>query len=91
MYIWDHAVRRYKLRIGKRTASKKRIIAQIKRDLKHDVQKKKPSKVKEHYILVTSKYQAVCYKNQVITIKYLYDDVSNYDYHKKMKELSVYE
>lgn len=90
MYIWDHAVRRYKQRVGKRTASKRRVRNQIKHDLKVDVVTRKPSKVKGHYIVVTSKYQAVCYKNQVVTIKHLEHDASNYDYFEKLKALSVY-
>lgn len=80
MTITGHAIRRYKQRIGKRTASKKRIVTQINRDLSRDVQHRRPSKVKDHYILVTSKYQAVCYKSRVVTITALSEDASNYKY-----------
>lgn len=73
MTISDHAVRRYKQRIGKRTASKRRIVAQINRDLLNDVKYRKKSKVENHYILVTSKYRAVCCKNRVVTITKLSD------------------
>lgn len=68
MTITDHAINRYKKRIGRKTATRKRIIAQINSDLKKDVQYRKSSKKEGHYILVTSKYQAVCYKNRVVTI-----------------------
>ena len=68
MTITEHAINRYKKRIGRKTASRKRIIAQINSDLKKDVQYRRPSKKEGHYILVTSKYQAVCYKSRVLTI-----------------------
>lgn len=68
MTITEHAINRYKKRIGRKTASRKRIIAQINSDLKKDVQFRKPSKKEGHYILVTSKYQAVCCKSRVVTI-----------------------
>lgn len=77
MTITAHAIRRYKQRIGKRTASRRRIISQINRDLHSGVVKRKRSKVKDHYILVTSKYQAVCYRSRVITITSLTEDASN--------------
>lgn len=86
MTITDHALRRYKQRIGRRTASKKRIIAQINRDLKKDVRCRKPSRVKGQYILVTSKYQAICYKSRVVTIISLSEDASNYKYNDHLKE-----
>ena len=69
MLVTDHAIRRYKRRIGKKHASKKKIHRQINSDLKKDVVSKEKSRTKEdHYILTTSKYRAVCYKNRVITI-----------------------
>lgn len=68
MTITDHAIRRYKKRMRKRTAARKRVIAEINRDLQRDVQYSKPSYVEGHYILFTSKFRAVCYKNRVITI-----------------------
>lgn len=86
MTITEHAIRRYKQRIGKRTASKKRIVAQINRDLQKDVKQRKPSKVKDHYILVTSKYQAVCYKSRVVTITALNEDASTYRYNEANQE-----
>ncbi|MFE7821384.1 hypothetical protein COJ01_17620 [Priestia megaterium] len=85
MTITRHAVRRYKGRIGKKTASRKRIITQINRDLQRDVRYRKPSKVKDHYILVTSKYQAVCYKSRVVTIYRLNEDATNYKYNEKLE------
>lgn len=87
MTITAHAIRRYKQRIGKRTASRRRIITQINRDLERDVQYRKPSKVRGHYILVTSKYQAVCFKQKVVTITSLNDDVTNYDYQAEEKKV----
>lgn len=87
MTITDHALRRYKQRIGKRTASRKRIVTQINRDLTRDVIYRKPSRVKDHYILVTSKYQAVCYKSRVVTITGLGEDMSNYRHNSRNEEL----
>ena len=74
MTITEHAIRRYKQRIGKRTAARKRIIARINRDLKNDVWIRKASHKEDvdgAYILVTSKYQAVCIKSHVVTIEEL--------------------
>ncbi|MGM9924798.1 MAG: hypothetical protein ACI35R_11180 [Bacillus sp. (in: firmicutes)] len=74
MTITDHAIRRYKQRVGKRTAARKRIIARIHQDLKNDVWFRKACNKEDvygAYILVTSKYQAVCIKNYVITIEEL--------------------
>ncbi|MFE4029276.1 hypothetical protein ACFX4N_24300 [Priestia sp. YIM B13551] len=89
MRIMAHAIRRYKRRIGKRTASRKRVITQINRDLQRDVRLRKASKIKDHYILVTSKYQAVCYRNRVITIMDLNVDATSYQYDaQKHEELS---
>ncbi|MBD3107490.1 hypothetical protein IEO70_03855 [Bacillus sp. AGMB 02131] len=74
MLITEHAIHRYKQRIGKKTAARKRIVASINHDLKKDVWFRKNPK-KEHvngtYILVTSKYQAVCIKGHVVTIEEL--------------------
>lgn len=87
MTITTHAIRRYKQRVGKRTASRRRIIAQINRDLQRDVQYRKPSKIKDHYIIVTSRYQAVCFKSRVVTITSLSDDVSNYSCYEEEEEM----
>ncbi|MES9681689.1 hypothetical protein ABWK22_01990 [Gottfriedia acidiceleris] len=86
MTITEHAVRRYKQRIGKRTASKKRIVTQINRDLSRDVIYRRKSKVKDHYILVTSKYQAVCYKSRVVTITGLREDATSYKHNSRYDE-----
>lgn len=83
MTITTHAIRRYKQRIGRRTASRRRIVTQINRDLQRDVQYRKQSKIKDHYILVTSKYQAVCYKSKVVTITSLSDDATSYSCHEE--------
>lgn len=77
MTISAHAIRRYKKRIGNKTSSKKRVIAQICRDLARDVKYKKRSHVPNHYILVTSKYQAVCCGTRVVTITELSKDATN--------------
>lgn len=68
MLITDHAIRRYKQRVGKRTASKRRIFTRINKDLEQDVQERRPSKVPNCYILITSKYKAVCHGKKVLTI-----------------------
>lgn len=86
MTITEHAYRRYKRRLGRRTASKKRIITQINRDLARDVLYRKPSKIKNHYILVTSKYQAVCCRSRVVTIMSLNEDASNYKHNDHFDE-----
>ena len=74
MIITEHAIHRYKQRIGKRTAARKRIIARINHDLKNDVWFRKTSHKEDEtgaYILVTSKFQAVCIKGHVVTIEEL--------------------
>ena len=74
MFITEHAIHRYKQRIGKKSAAKKRIIHRINLDLKHDVWFRKESHKEDvmgAYILVTSKYQAVCVKGHVVTIEEL--------------------
>lgn len=83
MLVTDHAIRRYKKRVGKKTASKRRIFSQINRDLEKDVRYRKQSKVDNHYILVTSKYKAVCYRSRVITILSLTQDDTSF----KTKEM----
>lgn len=77
MLITDHAIKRYKRRIGKKHSSKKNIYRQINRDLERDVQHKRNSSIKDYYILTTSRYQAVCYRNRVITILSLNEDSNN--------------
>lgn len=86
MFVLDHAIRRYKTRIGSKSASKKRIYNKINRDLKKDVVSERRSKQKNHYIITTSKYQAVCYKRRVITILNLHEDA---DACKSRDELDI--
>ncbi len=83
MLVTNHAIRRYKQRIGRRTASKRRIFTQIIKDLERDVQDHLNLPTSKHYILVTSKYKAVCYKNRVITI-YLLDEAHEDFYEEEL-------
>jgi len=72
MTVTEHAIRRYKQRIGKKTTARRKIIAQINRDLQKDVWYRKKSNKEAYfgaYILVTSRYQAVCIKGRIVTIE----------------------
>lgn len=72
MTISDHAIKRYKQRIGCRTSSRKKVISRIVNDLKKDVVRRIVlSKEKGYYLLITSKYKAVCYKHKVISVQHL--------------------
>jgi hypothetical protein len=66
--INDHAIRRYKKRFGKKRLSKRKVIALINKDLRDDVIGTRKCSSPGYYIMKTSKYNAVCYKNRVITI-----------------------
>jgi hypothetical protein len=66
--INDHAIRRYKKRFGKKRASKRKIIALINKDLRDNVIGKRNCSSPGYYILKTPNYNAVCFKNRVITI-----------------------
>lgn len=68
MTFSSHALRRYKKRFGKKTTSKTRLLNQLHRDFKYGVKERKPSGVPGYYILVLSKYQAVCSRHHVVTI-----------------------
>jgi pyruvate-formate lyase len=68
MNIKQHAVRRYKKRIGDRTASKKRIISKINKEIEKNTFKKEKISIDGHYRIYTPHFVAVCKKNTVITI-----------------------
>lgn len=68
MKIGVHAVRRYKRRIGCRTASKKRICDLINKEIEKNTVRKIYNKVTGQYRIETSKFIAVCEKGMVVTI-----------------------
>lgn len=87
MLIRDHAIKKYKKRIGKRTASKSRIISAINHDIKHDLKERKPSNEYGCHTLITSKFQAICKGNTVLTIKRLNSNPNVIDYRQKRKDV----
>lgn len=68
MNIRQHAVRRYKRRIGDRTASRERIIRKINREIEKNTVKKSFNENTGQYRIYTTQFVAVCKKNTVITI-----------------------
>ena len=68
MKVGMHAVRRYKKRIGCRTASRKRICQLINREIERNMIRKTYNKTTGQYRIETSKFVAVCEKGMVITI-----------------------
>jgi len=66
--IKDHAIRRYKRRIGYKTSSKKKVVKSINNALNKDLLERRPSYIEGYHILVTSKFQAVVYRNKVVTV-----------------------
>lgn len=86
-FIKDHAIRKYKRIVGRRSASKKKIISLILRDLKNDVKISKRHKIKNQYVLITSKYQAVISRKEVVTLLLLEDDPRCIEYKRKRNEL----
>lgn len=68
MNIKQHAVRRYKKRIGDRTASKQRIIRKINKEIEKNTVKKEFNNDTGQYRIYTRQFTAVCRKNTVITI-----------------------
>jgi hypothetical protein len=68
MKIGVHAVRRYKKRIGCRTASKKRICDLINKEIERNTVRKMYNKMTGQYRITTSKFIAVCEKGMVVTI-----------------------
>lgn len=68
MIIGKHAVRRYKKRIGKKHASRKRIEKEIKSQIERYTIHRYTVNSSGQYRIETPKFVAVCYKNTVITI-----------------------
>jgi hypothetical protein len=68
MKIGKHAIRRYKSRIGKRTASKDRIEKDIKKHIETATIKTVYNKDTGQYRIWTPKFIAVCEKGMVVTI-----------------------
>lgn len=68
MNIKQHAVRRYKKRIGDRTASKQRIIKKINKEIEKNTVKREFNDNTGQYRIYTRQFVAVCRKNTVITI-----------------------
>jgi len=70
MKIGKHAVRRYKSRIGCRTASRKRICNLINKEIENNTIRKQSFKHTGQYRIHTKKFTAVCEKGMVVTILY---------------------
>jgi hypothetical protein len=68
MKVGVHAVRRYKQRIGLRTASKKRICTLINKEIEKNTVRKVYNQLTGQYRIETSKFIAVCEKGMVVTI-----------------------
>lgn len=68
MKVGKHAIRRYKQRIGRRTASKERIIKDIKNQIENHCMKKIYNHLTGQYRVETPKFVAVCEKGMVVTI-----------------------
>jgi hypothetical protein len=68
MKIGKHAIRRYKKRIGKRTATRERIEKDIKKHIETSTIKKVYYKETGQYRIWTPKFIAVCEKGMVVTI-----------------------
>lgn len=66
MNICTHAIRRYKKRLGSKSASKARIVSKIQKELQTG--KRYFNRKNNHLYIETPRFTAVCYKNTVITI-----------------------
>lgn len=67
MKVCNHAVRRYKQRVGGRTSSRERIVKQIKNEISNNTVKSYLSN-NNHLYIETRKFIAVVYKGTIITI-----------------------
>lgn len=70
MKIGTHAIRRYKKRIGCRTASKKRICSLINKEIEKNTIRKDYNKITGQYRIQTASFIAVCERGMVVTILY---------------------
>ena len=68
MKIGIHAIRRYKTRIGYRTASKKRICSLINKEIEKNTVRKVYNNVTGQYKIETLKFVAICERGMVVTI-----------------------
>lgn len=68
MKIGQHAIRRYKSRIGGRTASRKRIESIIKKEIENNLKRRTYNPKTGQYRLETGKFIAVCERGMVLTI-----------------------
>lgn len=68
MKVGQHAVRRYKSRIGNRTASKQRICTLINKEIQRNTLRKVHNKITGQYRIETTKFVAVCERGMVVTI-----------------------
>lgn len=68
MKIRKHAVRRYKQRIGSKSASKRRIVDKINKEIENNTLRKIFNKKTSYYRIETTNFIAICKKNAVITI-----------------------
>jgi single-stranded DNA-specific DHH superfamily exonuclease len=68
MIVGKHAVRRYKKRIGKKNASRKRIVRDIQKQVMNHAINRYTINDSGQYRIETPKFIAVCHKNTIITI-----------------------
>lgn len=68
MLIKEHAVRRYRQRIGSKNTSKSRVIRSIQKEVKDRVIKRTRPNLEGKYFLHTKNITAVCVRNTVVTI-----------------------
>lgn len=67
MKVCNHAVRRYKQRVGGRTSSRERVVRQIKSEIHNNTVKSYTSN-NNHLYIETTKFIAVVYKGTIVTI-----------------------
>lgn len=63
-----HAIRRYKKRVGKKSASRKRIAEIIKDEVRNNASNVSYNQKTGQTRIYTQKFTAVVYKNNIITI-----------------------
>lgn len=68
MKVGQHAIRRYKSRIGGRTASRRRIIDSINKEIDKNTLRKVYNNKTGQYRIETMKFTAVCEKGKIVTI-----------------------
>lgn len=68
MLIKEHAVRRYRQRIGSKNTPKSKVIRSIQKEVKNRVVKRTKPNMEGKYYLHTKNITAVCIRNTILTI-----------------------